>query len=99
MSPRKIVFAPSFDEELADIAVYIERQFGRSAKDHFLDRLEQLCENVAHFSGLGLTDHGYDTSLHGVVFGPNWVFFDTTETEVHFIHIVDGRRHKDNVRF
>jgi hypothetical protein len=48
---------------------------------------------------IGTKEHGYPTTLYGVVFSPNWVFYRFTDDEVQFLHIRDGRRDKGRQRF
>lgn len=51
---RRIVYAPSFDREVEDIAVYIEEQFGERVRREFIADLAKLCQNVASFPALAL---------------------------------------------
>jgi plasmid stabilization system protein ParE len=55
---RRIVFAPSFDQEAEDIAVYIEEAFGETRRRQFLAELMQVCGSLASFPGLGIGHHG-----------------------------------------
>jgi plasmid stabilization system protein ParE len=96
---RRIVFAPSFDQEVEDIGIYIEERFGEAARRLFVAELADLCTTIASVPGIGTTHHGYDTSSVGFVFRQNWVFFQYDEEHVHFLHIVDGRRHKPRIGF
>ncbi len=96
---RRIVFAPSFDKEVEDIGVYIEEQFGVVVREQFVSDLMVTCSHIANFPGVGLSDHGYQTSLTGFVFRTDWIFFDYDEDTVRFLHIVDARRDKDNIEF
>ncbi len=43
----RIVFAESFVDDADGIARYIERQFGASRADAFIDDLNRFCELVA----------------------------------------------------
>jgi plasmid stabilization system protein ParE len=96
---RRIVFAPSFDQEVEDIGILIEQRFGERSRDEFVMALQHTCLAIAESPGLGLPDHGYTTSLLGFVFRVNWIFFEYDQAEVRFLHIVDARREKGNVRF
>jgi len=96
---RRIVFAPSFDQDVEDIGAYIEERFGAAVREQFVSDLMMTCSHIASFPDMGLSGHGYETPLKGFVFGPNWIFFDHDDNEVRFLHIVDGRRHKGNVKF
>src|ERR1700674_3617510 len=96
---RRVVYAPSFDQGVEDIGVYIEETFGEQARRNFLPNLTDTCLAIASEPDIGLRDHGYVTSLLGVVFQVNWIFFEYDEGEVRFLHIVDARRDKPRVRF
>jgi plasmid stabilization system protein ParE len=96
---RRIVIAPSFDAEFLDISTYIELEFGLRAADEFEDRFRRLALALAHSPMIGTKEHGYPTTLYGVVFSPNWVFYRFTDDEVQFLHIRDGRRDKGRQRF
>ncbi len=96
---RRIVFAPSFDREVEDIGVYIEETFGAASRGEFVTDLMAICTLIADQPGIGTPDHGYSTLLAGFVFRMNWVFFDYDAEEIRFLHIVDGRRNKANIRF
>ena len=96
---RRVVYAPSFDQGAEDIGVYIEDTFGEQARRNFLSSLTDTCLAIASQPDMGLGDHGYATSLHGVVFQVNWIFFEYDEKEVRFLYIVDARRDKPAVRF
>ena len=95
----RIVFAASFVDDADAIARYIERQFGVSRADAFIDDLNRFCELVASQPRIGRQNHGYDTTLYGVVHDMNWIFFEHDSAEVRFVHIVDGRLRKSGVEF
>ncbi len=95
----RIVYAQSFVDDADAIAGYIEGQFGASRADAFIDDLNRFCELVASQPRIGKQDHGYDTTLYGVVHDVNWIFFEHDSAEVRFVHIVDGRRRKGGVEF
>jgi len=42
---------------------------------------------------------GYPATLYAHVLTPNWIFYRFTDTEVHFLHIRDGRRGKGDQKF
>jgi hypothetical protein len=65
----------------------------------FLADLNQFCRLVAENPGLGRINHGYGSTLHGVVHGPNWIFFLFDESEVRFVHMIGGRREKSSAGF
>ena len=94
---RRVVFAPSFDQGVEDIGVYIEEVFGEQARQVFLSKLTDICLVIAGEPDIGLPDHGYSTSLFGVVFQVNWIFFEYDDHEVRFLHIIDARRDKPTV--
>jgi len=96
---RRVVFAASFVDDADTIASYIESNFGISRADVFIEDLDRFCALIADNPGLGRTSHGYETTLFGVVYDLNWIFFQYDDDEVRFIHIVDGRRDKPTVRF
>ena len=91
---RRVIFAPSFDAELFAISCSIEMMFGERVADEFEVRIQQIAATLAHSPLIGTQHHGYPTQLYGFVQSPNWIFYRFTETEVHFLHIRDGRRHK-----
>ena len=66
---RRIVFAPSFDQEIEDVGVYIEVQFGEEIRRQFVANIATTCSLIANFPRLGKSDHGYNTELVGFVFG------------------------------
>ena len=72
----RIVFAASFVDDADAIARYIERQFGVSRADAFIDDLNRFCELEATQPRVGRQNHGYDTTLYGVVHDVNWIFFE-----------------------
>ena len=47
----------------------------------------------------GTRHHGYPTRLYAIVQSSNWLFYRFTDTEVHFLHIRDGRRDKRRQTF
>ena len=44
---RRIIFAPSFDQEAEDIGVYIEERFGEAARRDFVIELSAVCIRLA----------------------------------------------------
>ncbi len=96
---RRIVYAPSFDREVEDIAVYIEERFGERVRREFIADLAKLCQTVASFPGIGLAHHGYPIGCLAVVFQKNWAFFDYDEEQVEFLHIIAGKAGKNGHRF
>jgi len=96
---RRVVYAASFVVDADKIAAYIESSFGTSRADAFISDVDGFCALVASQPRIGRQDHGYETTLHGVVHGPNWLFFQYDDAEVRFVHIVDGRRQKKSVAF
>ncbi len=96
---RRIVYAASFVADADEIAAYIESRFGVARTDTFIIELNDFCELVATQPRLGKKDHGYETTLYGVVHDVNWIFFQYDDLEVRFVHIVDGRRHKSAIKF
>jgi len=89
---RRIVFAPSFDQETEDIGVYIEERFGDRARQEFVDELARTCARLASLPHIGTPNHGYETASVGFVFDQNWIFFDYDDQSVHFLHIVASKR-------
>lgn len=96
---RRLVYAPSFDQGVEDIGVYIEETFGDQARRNFLSKLADTCLAIASEPHIGMHDHDYSTSLLGVVFQVNWIFFEYDEQEVRFLHIIDARRDKSAIHF
>lgn len=96
---RRIVFAPSFDEEFFAISLSIQTRFGARAADEFEARVQRIAQTLAHSPLVGTQQHGYPTTLYAHVLTPNWIFYRFTDTEVHFLHIRDGRRNKDGQTF
>ena len=96
---RRIVYAASFVEDADAIVRYIEKRFGQSRADIFIQDLDRFCRLVASQPRIGKHNHGYDTTLHGVVHGVNWIFFLHDADEVRFVHIFDARRHKYELHF
>jgi plasmid stabilization system protein ParE len=96
---RRAFFAPSFLQEIEDIAFYIEQRFGEAARSDFRKSLEHLCSLLCLFPTMGKLDHDYPTAFSGFVFRMNWVFFEYDDDEVRFMHIVDGRREKPSFPF
>lgn len=91
---RRPVYTATFVGDADKIARYIETQFGITHADAFIDDLNRFCELVASQPGLGKQNHGYDTTLYGVVHDGNWILFQYDDDEARLIHIVDGRQHK-----
>jgi plasmid stabilization system protein ParE len=96
---RRIIFAPSFDQEAEDIGVYIEERFGESARRDFVIELSAVCIRLATLPRIGTIKHGYETPSAGFAFGQNWIFFDYDDDEMNFIHILHNRRDKSAIRF
>jgi plasmid stabilization system protein ParE len=96
---RRIVFAPSFDEELLAISVSIEAQFGPRAADEFEARARSAAQTLVHSPLIGTQHHGFPTTLYAFVLAPNWIFYRFTDNELHFLHIRDGRRDKSDHTF
>jgi plasmid stabilization system protein ParE len=96
---RRILFAPSFDREVEEIGTFIEERFGEAARLAFIDDLMATCSLIASFPSIGIDKHGYATPLAGFVFRVTWIFFDHDAEEGRFLHIVDGRRAKDGIKF
>jgi plasmid stabilization system protein ParE len=95
----RVVYAESFVDDADVIAQYIEGKFGAARADVFINDLNRFCENVASQPRVGRQNHGYDTTLFGVILNVNWIFFEHDSDEVRFVHIVDGRRRKSGVAF
>jgi plasmid stabilization system protein ParE len=68
---RRVVYFPTFDQGAEDIGIYIEETFGEQARRNFLSDLTDTCSAIPSQPDMGLADHGYSTSLHGVVFQVN----------------------------
>ena len=96
---RRIVFAPSFDEEFFAISLSIQTRFGSRAADEFEARVQRIAQTLADAPSIGTREHGYSTTLYAHVLTPNWIFYRFTDTEVQFLHIRDGRRAKDDQTF
>jgi plasmid stabilization system protein ParE len=94
---RRIVFAPSFDQDAEEIGFYIERRFGEVVRREFVAELSTVCSRIANLPGIGTFDHGYQTPSAGFVFQQNWIFFDYDDDNVHFVHVVASKRHKPSV--
>jgi plasmid stabilization system protein ParE len=96
---RRIVIAPSFDQEAENIGVYIEGRFGESARSDFVDALHATCGRIATLPRIGTFEHGYDTLSAGFALEHNWIFFDYDDEVVNFVHIVSTSRNKPNIAF
>jgi len=96
---RSVVYAATFIDEADAIAARVETLFGVARADKFRDDLERFCEALAETPSRGKTDHGYPTTLLGVVFEHNWIFFRLDDEAAQFIHIVQSRRLKAAIRF
>lgn len=95
----RIVYAESFVDDADAIAQYIESRFGTARADAFTNDLNRFCENIASQPRAGRRNHGYDTTLLGVIHEVNWIFFEHDSDEVRFVHVVDGRRRKGAIEF
>ena len=93
---RRIVFAPSFEQEAEEIGVYIEERFGLPAKQEFVAELSKTCERIASLPHIGTPHHRYETASVGFVFDQNWIFFDYDDQNVHFLHIVGTKRDRQH---
>jgi plasmid stabilization system protein ParE len=91
---RRLIFAPSFDQELEDIGVHAEELFGEAVRHELI--AEPL---LATFPDMATDRHGYQTSLVGFVFRSNWIFFEHDAAEVRFLHIVDSKRDRRLISF
>ena len=70
---------------------YVRSEQGRAA----LDRgLSDIADSRAQSSQTRIS-----TTLNGVVYELNWIFFRHDDAEIEFIHIVDSRRDKRTIRF
>jgi plasmid stabilization system protein ParE len=96
---RRVVYAASFVDDADGITTYIEDRFGVSHAETFIEGLNSFCERIASVPGIGKQNHGYDTTLYGVVYETNWIFFQLDAEEVRFVHIIDSRRHKAAIAF
>ena len=52
---RRIIFAPSFDQEAEDIGVYIEERFGKSARRDFVYALRATARDLPRCPGSALS--------------------------------------------
>jgi plasmid stabilization system protein ParE len=95
---RRIVYAESFVNDADRIAEYIERRFGAARSDMFVLDLNRFCGLVAQYPGIGRQNHGYGTTLHGIVYERNWIFFEYDDSEIRFVHLIEGMRDKHIVR-
>ena len=96
---RHAIFAPSFDREVENIAIYIDEHFGESARYQFVADLMSVCALLVTVPGIGKMDHEYATNLAGFPFRQNWILFETNGDEVRFLHIVSARRSKNSISF
>ena len=96
---HRIVYAASFVDDADRIATYIETRFGIARADAFIADLDHFCELLADQPRIGRKNHGYETTLNGVVHDMNWIFFDFDDSEIRFIHLIEGMRHKPNIAF
>jgi plasmid stabilization system protein ParE len=96
---RRVEIAPSFDREAEAIGASIELRFGEEARQNFVADLERICTLIAFVPKIGHRRHRYDTKLTGFPYDQNWIFFDFDDDAVHFLHIVDAKRERRNVRF
>jgi plasmid stabilization system protein ParE len=96
---RRIVYAESFVEDANRIVEYIETRFGTARADIFIADLNRFCGLVAQYPGIGRKNHGYGTTLHGVAHDRNWIFFEYDDSEIRFVHLIEGVRDKHIVQF
>ena len=71
---RRLVFAPSFDQEFFAISVSIQMRFGVHAADEFEARVQRIAQKLADAPLIGTQHHGYPTKLYANVLPPNWIF-------------------------
>jgi|WetSurMetagenome_2_1015567.scaffolds.fasta_scaffold798067_2 plasmid stabilization system protein ParE len=64
---RRVVYSVSFVDDADRISEYIESRFGARRADAFIADLNRFCELVADLPGVGRRNHGYETTLYGVV--------------------------------
>ncbi len=96
---RRVVYTDSFVDDADRIAADIESRLGIRPADAFRDNLNWFCEVVASQPRIGKQNHGYATTLYGVVHDVNWIFFQFDDAEARFVHIFDQRRLKSVVTY
>jgi plasmid stabilization system protein ParE len=96
---RRVVYTDSFVDDADRIAAEIETRLGIRPAEEFRDNLNWFCEVVASQPRIGKQNHGYATTLYGIVHDVNWIFFQFDNAEARFVHIVDSRREKRNMSF
>jgi plasmid stabilization system protein ParE len=94
----RILYAESFVEDADAIARAMESQFGNARADTFIAELNHFCTLIASQPRIAKKSHGYDTTLHGVVYGTHWIFLQHDAHEVRFVHMVDSRRLKKGLK-
>jgi toxin ParE1/3/4 len=98
----RLVYRAAARRDLAEIAVYIERESAsRATAESFIDKLTDYCEEFARLPGLlGRARPEFGKDYRSITFGSYVIFVryadeDGPRSHVYIVHVVHGARDLD----
>src|SRR5450755_3209845 len=98
----RLVYLATARRDIADIAVYIEKESGsRAVAEKFVEKLTDHCEEIAALPGLlGRARPEFGRNYRSITFGGYVIFMRYADegaprSHLYVVHVVHGRRDLD----
>jgi toxin ParE1/3/4 len=92
---RKIVLAPRASDDLDDLLLYTEQEWGKRQSDAYLRALWTGMRRLADHPGLGRERDRQYPGIRGFLVEHHIVIYQTTDTELRVARILHERRDID----
>jgi toxin ParE1/3/4 len=94
---RRIVLAPRARDDLDDILLYTEQQWGKRQKNTYRRSLYDGFRRLAEFPGIGLERPNVGPAVRSFQIEHHIVIYEATDTELRISRIIHERRDIDAV--
>lgn len=90
------LITPQAQADLEEAWLYVANG-GEALADQFLDKIHQLCRQLARFPGIGRDRSNLAANLRSFAVKPFVIFFRPADDTVEIIRILHGRRDIDTI--
>jgi toxin ParE1/3/4 len=88
---KRLVLAAAAKEDLASVASYTEREWGRDQKQRYMGALLRKMIQIRSRRGMGRGRAELGAGMRSISCGKHIVFFEETDTEIRIVRVLHAR--------
>jgi toxin ParE1/3/4 len=92
---RRLILAPKAQDDLRNILVYTERQWGKSQRRSYRQRLVEAFSELASYAEIGLARPEFGPNIRSYRVGQHVIIYQASEAELRIARMLHVRQDID----